>query len=80
MSAAAVSVHDEEGVELLRVPVADIRSARTEPLVGGARLELTTTDGIVPVAECTAIRRGALLGDWRAVSSSWRGARPCRSI
>jgi ATP-binding cassette, subfamily B, bacterial len=49
-----VSVYDEAGVELLTVPMADIKSARTEPLVGGARLELTTTSGILAVAEFTA--------------------------
>lgn len=49
-----VSLFDEAGVELLSVPMADIKSARTEPLVGGARLELTTTSGIVPVAEFSA--------------------------
>lgn len=49
-----VSVEDEAGVELLAVPMSDIKSARTEPLVGGARLELTTTGGIVPVAEFSA--------------------------
>jgi ATP-binding cassette subfamily B protein len=54
VSKAGVSVHDESGVELLRVPMAEIKTARTEPLVGGARLELTTTSGIVPVAEFTA--------------------------
>ena len=49
-----VSLHDETGRELLRVPMKSIRSARTEPLVGGARLELKTDRGIVPVAEFTA--------------------------
>lgn len=49
-----VSVYDEAGVELLTVPMADIKSARTESLVGGARLELTTTTGILAVAEFTA--------------------------
>src|SRR4051812_7671975 len=39
--ASRVSVHDAEGRELRRVPMAEIRSARTEPLVGGGRLELT---------------------------------------
>lgn len=49
-----VSLHDEVGRELLRVPMASIRTARTEPLVGGARLELKTDTGIVPVASFTA--------------------------
>ena len=50
----AVTVHTPAGTELLRVPMAEIRTARTEPLVGGGRLELTTGSGIVPVAEFTA--------------------------
>jgi ATP-binding cassette subfamily B protein len=49
-----VALFDEHGAQLLSVPMAEIRSARTEPLVGGARLELETVDGIVPVAECSA--------------------------
>jgi len=54
VSRAGVSVLDEHGVELLCIPMADIRTARTEPLVGGARLEVTTDQGVVPLAECTA--------------------------
>src|SRR5437764_7741354 len=54
VSKARVTVVDDAGVELLCVPMADVKTARTEPLVGGARLELTTKDGIVPVAEFTA--------------------------
>lgn len=49
-----VSVFDGAGLELLSVPMSDIKSARTESLVGGARLELTTTGGIVPVVEFSA--------------------------
>jgi ATP-binding cassette subfamily B protein len=52
--ATRVTVQDEAGAELLCVPMAEIRTARTEPLVGGARLELTTTSGVVPVAEFSA--------------------------
>lgn len=51
---SAVSVHTPAGNELLRVTLADVRTARTEPLVGGGRLELTTHRGVVPVAEFTA--------------------------
>ena len=55
VTAQKVSVVDpSSGVELLTVPLADITSARTESLVGGARLELTTTSGILPVAEFSA--------------------------
>jgi ATP-binding cassette, subfamily B, bacterial len=50
----AVQVFDEAGALLLTVPMTDIKTARTEPLVGGARLELTTTSGVLPIAEFTA--------------------------
>jgi len=49
-----VSLHDADGRELLSVPMSSIRTARTEPLVGGARLELSTAEGIVPVASFSA--------------------------
>lgn len=49
-----VSVHDEAGRELQRIPMSSIRTARTEPLVGGARLEVSTDRGVIPVAEFTA--------------------------
>src|SRR5215475_10515500 len=54
VSKARVTVVDDAGVEFLSVPIADIKTARTEPLVGGARLELTTVDGIVPLVEFTS--------------------------
>ncbi len=55
VTASKVSVFDEAGVELLSVPIADIKSARTEPLVGGARLELTMkTGGVLPIASFSA--------------------------
>src|SRR5437763_16716112 len=54
VSKARVTVVDDAGVELLCVPMADVKTARTEPLVGGARLELTTKEGIGPVAELPA--------------------------
>ncbi len=54
VSKAKVSVHDGAGVEILSVPMGEIKTARTEPLVGGGRLELTTTAGIVPVAAFSA--------------------------
>jgi ATP-binding cassette subfamily B protein len=50
----SVSVFDASGVQLLTVPMLEIKSARTESLVGGSRLELTTTSGIMPIAEFTA--------------------------
>jgi ATP-binding cassette subfamily B protein len=51
---AAVSVHDEDGAEVVSVPMAAIRTARTEPLVGGGRLEVTTAAGVLPLVEFTA--------------------------
>jgi ATP-binding cassette subfamily B protein len=49
-----VTLHDERGQEVLSVPMSEIRTARTESLVGGARLEVTTRQGVIPVAEFTA--------------------------
>ncbi|MFN3652119.1 MAG: ABC transporter ATP-binding protein [Armatimonadota bacterium] len=54
VSRAGVAVYDEHDARVFWIPMADIRSARTEPLVGGGRLELTTREGIVPVVEFTA--------------------------
>lgn len=55
VTATRVAMFDESGVQLLTVPMADIKSARTESLVGGARLELSLKTGVtVPVAEFTA--------------------------
>ena len=54
VTAREVAVYDTAGARILSVPMSDIKSARTEPLVGGARLELTTTQGILPVAEFSA--------------------------
>jgi ATP-binding cassette subfamily B protein len=50
-----VALYDGAGALLLSVPMEDIKSARTEPLVGGARLELSLKNGtVLPVAEFTA--------------------------
>jgi ATP-binding cassette subfamily B protein len=54
VSRSGVAVYDEAGDELEWVPMAEIRSARTEPLVGGGRLEITTAAGIRPLVEFTA--------------------------
>ena len=54
-----VAVFDGAGVQLLSVPMDAIASARTEPLVGGARLELSLkAGGVLPVAEFTAAVAG----------------------
>uniref|UniRef100_UPI003751D00E ABC transporter transmembrane domain-containing protein n=1 Tax=Armatimonas sp. TaxID=1872638 RepID=UPI003751D00E len=51
----SVRVYDGAGVLLTRVLLDEIKSARTEALVGGARLELTLKNGtILPLVECTA--------------------------
>lgn len=58
-----VRVFDGSGVLLTSVPLAAIKSARTESLVGGARLELTLKNGtILPLVECTA-RVGARISE-----------------
>lgn len=43
-------IFSSNGVETLRIPISDIKSARNEPLVGGGRMEVTTRTGeILPV-------------------------------
>jgi ATP-binding cassette subfamily B protein len=54
VSRTGLSVFDEAGVEIFRIALSDVKSARTEPLVGGGRLEVTTRDGVIPVVEFTA--------------------------
>lgn len=45
-----VRVVEPGGAISFKMPIAEVKSARNEPLVGGGRLELSTTDGrIVPV-------------------------------
>lgn len=45
-----VRLLDGSGVETLRLPISEIKSARNEPLVGGGRLEITTNKGeILPL-------------------------------
>ncbi|MDX2066510.1 MAG: ABC transporter ATP-binding protein [Fimbriimonadaceae bacterium] len=46
----AVMVRERGDATSFQIPIADIKSARNEPLVGGGRLEITTTAGeILPV-------------------------------
>jgi ATP-binding cassette subfamily B protein len=45
VSQAEVSVLDESGTSVLRVPIADIETARNEPLVSGGRLLLRMKSG-----------------------------------
>lgn len=54
VSADAVRVVESGGAVSFHIPIGDIRSARNEPLVGGGRLELTTTSGeILPIITYT---------------------------
>jgi ATP-binding cassette subfamily B protein len=54
VSNAGVTVLDDTGAELVHVPMSEIRTARTEPLVGGGRLEVATGRGIIPLVEFTS--------------------------
>src|SRR5687768_16323556 len=42
--------------ELQNVPLKQIKEARTEPLVGGGRLEVTVDGRVIPLVEYTAAR------------------------
>lgn len=50
VTAGSVRTLEPDGTVTFQIPMGEIRSARNEPLVGGGRLELTTTSGeIVPI-------------------------------
>jgi len=50
VTSESVRVRDGDGAVSFLIPIAEIKSARNEPLVGGGRLEITTATGeIVPV-------------------------------
>jgi ATP-binding cassette, subfamily B, bacterial len=50
ITAETVRVLESNGAVSFQIPMADIKSARNEPLVGGGRLEITTNGGeILPV-------------------------------
>lgn len=50
VTAANVQVTETGGAVSFQIPIADVKSARNEPMVGGGQLEITTKTGeIVPV-------------------------------
>jgi ATP-binding cassette subfamily B protein len=50
ITAQTVRVLEANGVASLQIPIADIKSARNEPLVGGGRLEVTAkSQEIIPI-------------------------------
>lgn len=50
VDATQVRVQETSGAISFQIPIADIKSARNEPLVGGGRLEVTTKTGeILPI-------------------------------
>src|SRR5438270_8473827 len=50
VTAEVVRTCDPNGAVSFQIPIADIKSARNEPLVGGGRLEVTTRRGeIIPI-------------------------------
>lgn len=50
VTATEVRVRESDGVVSFHIPVAEIKSARNEPLVGGGQLEITTQGGeIIPI-------------------------------
>lgn len=50
VTSEAIFILDQAGATLFQIPISEIASARNEPIVGGGRLEVTTTDGrIVPI-------------------------------
>lgn len=50
VTAREVRIREENDVVSFRIPIQEVKSARNEPLVGGGRLEITTTaDELLPV-------------------------------
>ena len=50
VSKSTISILEPNGVRSLTMPIAEVKSARNEPLVGGGRMEIATVAGdIVPV-------------------------------
>src|SRR5688500_14599617 len=50
LTSETVRVHEAGGAVSLQIPIAEIKSARNEPLVDGGRLELVTITGeIIPI-------------------------------
>jgi ATP-binding cassette subfamily B protein len=50
VTSTSVQVVEQGGVVSFQIPIAEIKTARNEPLVGGGRLEVTTSSGeILPV-------------------------------
>ena len=50
VTADVVRTLDPSGAISFQIPIADVKSARNEPLVGGGRLEITTKCGeIIPI-------------------------------
>ncbi len=50
----AVRVVESGGAVSFRIPISEVRSARNEPLVGGGRIEVTTTSGdVLPIISYT---------------------------
>ncbi len=54
VTGSEVRVLDSSGATVFRMPIAEIKSARNEPLVGGGRMEITTKLGaVVPIVSYT---------------------------
>jgi ATP-binding cassette subfamily B protein len=63
VSAGEVSVLDESGASVLRVPFADIKTARNEPLVSGGRLLLRLKSGEDIVATSYSLTHAELFSE-----------------
>lgn len=54
VTAATVSVLEPSGAISARIPISEIKSARSEPLIGGGRIEITTKSSqLIPVVAYT---------------------------
>src|SRR5579862_10020231 len=74
VTADTVRILEKGGAVSFQIPIADIKSARNEPLVGGGRLEITTKSGeIVPVIAYSLTIAAKFSGAARGVEQLAKG-------
>jgi len=74
VTASHVSVREDDGSASFKAPIAEIKSARNEPLVGGGRLEVTTKSGeLLPVLTYSLQQAAQFSEAARGISQLARG-------
>src|SRR5438067_533931 len=74
VTADTVRTLEPNGAISFQIPIADVKSARNEPLVGGGRLEVTTKTGeIIPIVSYTMTHAARFSEAARGVEQLARG-------